>query len=237
MCRVAVCSQVENITPTTRAIVYGLHNRCARVCVSQTWRNRLQKAFCVGCVIVPSPRRLATPITHSVTRVAPTLAHRPSSANAAVGTANPAVGTDRAVQGMLDFDYMCKRARPSVAAMVFPFSGNHYVKFYWGLSETLVPVYTTMEEAVRRHKDASVLVNFSSFRSVYDTTMDALQHSVQVCGSPYLSDSTYTRVYSGLSVVAQGRRRACQLQLIDGRAPTLRADTHHTFLVCKSHTC
>ena len=36
-----------------------------------------------------------------------------------------------AVQGMLDFDFMCKRQKPSVAAMIFPFSSNHYVKFYW----------------------------------------------------------------------------------------------------------
>jgi len=28
---------------------------------------------------------------------------------------------NRAVQGMLDFDYMCKREKPSVAAMIFPF--------------------------------------------------------------------------------------------------------------------
>jgi ATP citrate (pro-S)-lyase len=34
----------------------------------------------------------------------------------------------RAVQGMLDFDYMCKREKPSVAAMIFPFSANHYIK-------------------------------------------------------------------------------------------------------------
>lgn len=36
------------------------------------------------------------------------------------------------MQGMLDFDFMCKREKPSVACMVFPFSGNHYIKFYWG---------------------------------------------------------------------------------------------------------
>jgi hypothetical protein len=29
---------------------------------------------------------------------------------------------------MLDFDFMCKRAKPSVACMVFPFAGNHYLK-------------------------------------------------------------------------------------------------------------
>jgi ATP citrate (pro-S)-lyase len=80
----------------------------------------------------------------------------------------------RAVQGMLDFDWLCKRAKPSVAAMVFPFSGNHYVKFYWGTSEILMPVFTTTEEAIKRHPDVSVFVNFASFRSVYSTTLEAL---------------------------------------------------------------
>merc|ERR1719414_1345600 len=81
---------------------------------------------------------------------------------------------NRAVQGMLDFDYMCKRKKPSVEAMVFPFSGNHYVKFYWGTEETLMPVYTTVKEASERHPTASVFVNFASFRSVYETSMDAM---------------------------------------------------------------
>mmetsp|Transcript_9088 Transcript_9088/g.13592 ORF Transcript_9088/g.13592 Transcript_9088/m.13592 type:complete len:1097 (-) Transcript_9088:51-3341(-) len=87
---------------------------------------------------------------------------------------------DRAVQGMLDFDYMCNRAEPSVAAMVFPFRGNHYVKFYWGQSEKLVPVYTSIEEALKRHRDVTVMVNFSSFRSVHETTMAALKFSAQI---------------------------------------------------------
>lgn len=41
---------------------------------------------------------------------------------------------------MLDFDFMCKRAKPSVACMVFPFSGNHYIKFYWGTVRNLCPL-------------------------------------------------------------------------------------------------
>ncbi len=81
----------------------------------------------------------------------------------------------RAVQGMLDFDFMCKRSTPSVSCLVFPFSGNHYLKFYWGTDETLIPVYTSLVEAVRKHPNASLLINFASFRSVYETTMDALR--------------------------------------------------------------
>jgi len=85
-----------------------------------------------------------------------------------------------AVQGMLDFDFMCQRKKPSVAAMVFPFSGNHYSKLYWGTDETLIPVYTTIQEAVAKHSDASVMVNFASFRSVYETVVDTLQYSDQI---------------------------------------------------------
>lgn len=86
----------------------------------------------------------------------------------------------RAVQGMLDFDFMCKRKKPSVAAMVYPFQGNHYVKFYWGTEETLVPVYTSIAEAASKHADASCLVNFASYRSVYDTCMETFKLSAQI---------------------------------------------------------
>jgi ATP citrate (pro-S)-lyase len=85
-----------------------------------------------------------------------------------------------AVQGMLDFDFMCKRSRPSVACMVFPFSGNHYSKMYWGTDETLVPVYTTVAEAVAKHPDASVMINFASFRSVYETVNETLAYAHQI---------------------------------------------------------
>ncbi|KAG2120123.1 ATP citrate lyase [Suillus cothurnatus] len=66
----------------------------------------------------------------------------------------------RAIQGMLDFDYSCKRARPSVAAMITPL--------------TLLPVYTSLEEAVKKHPDVDVVVNFASSRSVYSSTMECL---------------------------------------------------------------
>jgi len=87
---------------------------------------------------------------------------------------------NRAVQGMLDFDFMCKRKRPSVAAMIFPFSGNHYLKFYWGTEEVLIPVYQNTDEAIRKHKDATVMVNFASFRSVQQTVNETLQFSDQI---------------------------------------------------------
>jgi len=82
----------------------------------------------------------------------------------------------RAVQGMLDFDKMCKRAKPSVACMIFPFSASHFIKFYWGTEEILIPVYQTMKEAFEKNPEASVMVNFASFRSVYESTMEVLEY-------------------------------------------------------------
>lgn len=40
----------------------------------------------------------------------------------------------RAVQSMLDFDFVCSRKEWSVVALVYPFTGDHKQKFYWGLS-------------------------------------------------------------------------------------------------------
>lgn len=82
----------------------------------------------------------------------------------------------RAVQGMLDFDFVCRRTEPSVAAMVYPFTGDHKQKFYWGHKEILVPVYKNMSDAFKKHSDADTLVNFASLRSAYDSTMETLDY-------------------------------------------------------------
>ena len=45
----------------------------------------------------------------------------------------------KAIQGMLDFDYVCERRTPSVAASTYPLAGDHKQKFYFGHKEVLVP--------------------------------------------------------------------------------------------------
>ncbi|KAH8551409.1 citrate synthase-like protein [Umbelopsis sp. PMI_123] len=83
----------------------------------------------------------------------------------------------RAVQGMLDFDFMCKREGPSVAAMVYPFGGPHVQKFYWGTKETLIPVFTSLKDAVEKFPDVDTVVNFASCRSVYSSTNEIFEFS------------------------------------------------------------
>ena len=79
-----------------------------------------------------------------------------------------------AIQRMLDYDYVIGRDTPSVAAIVAPTSGNKFEKFFWGGDEIMIPLYRTTKDAVAEHKNADVLLNFGSFRTAYDVTMDAL---------------------------------------------------------------
>lgn len=82
----------------------------------------------------------------------------------------------RAVQSMLDFDFICRREEPSVVALVYPFTGDHRQKFYWGHKEVLIPVYKKMQDAMTKHKDADVMVNFASLRSAYESTLEVLEY-------------------------------------------------------------
>ncbi|KAK8038744.1 ATP-citrate synthase subunit 1 [Apiospora rasikravindrae] len=81
----------------------------------------------------------------------------------------------RAVQGMLDFDFICKRATPSVAGIIYTFGGQFVSKMYWGTSETLLPVYQKVDQAMAKHPDVDVVVNFASSRSVYSSTMELME--------------------------------------------------------------
>ncbi len=81
----------------------------------------------------------------------------------------------RAVQRMLDFDYLSGREKPSVAAIVNPGnSGTH--KAHWGTGEILIPICPTIQAATDMFNDIDVVVNFASFRSAYQSTKEALMN-------------------------------------------------------------
>lgn len=83
----------------------------------------------------------------------------------------------RAIQGMLDFDFMCQREEPSVCAMIYPFGGSQVQKFYWGTKEILIPVFKSVKDAVEKFTSVDTIINFASFRSVYESTLDILTFS------------------------------------------------------------
>lgn len=81
----------------------------------------------------------------------------------------------KAIQGMLDFDYVCRRNSPSVVASTYPFTGDNKQKYYFGQKEILIPAYKSMAKAFATHPEATVMVTFASMRSVFETVLEALE--------------------------------------------------------------
>ncbi|HNT72894.1 MAG TPA: ATP citrate synthase, partial [Methanothrix sp.] len=60
-----------------------------------------------------------------------------------------------AIQRTLDFDYLCNRSVPSVAAIINPNRAG-IQKVFWGTEEILLPMYKTIPEAAAAHPSAEV---------------------------------------------------------------------------------
>jgi ATP-citrate lyase alpha-subunit len=84
----------------------------------------------------------------------------------------------KAIQRMLDYDFTIGREKPSVAGIVAPTSSNKFDKFFYGADEVMIPLYKNTEEATKGQPQADVLLNFASFRTAYDVTMEALNLEV-----------------------------------------------------------
>jgi len=81
------------------------------------------------------------------------------------------------VQRMLDFDFVCGRTTPSIACIVQPGSTGGFHKLFFGKTEIAIPVFGTIEEAARKHAKADVFINYASFRSAFDSSMEALKQT------------------------------------------------------------
>jgi ATP citrate (pro-S)-lyase len=80
------------------------------------------------------------------------------------------------IQNMLDFDYVCYRETPSVAAVVTPgATSGGFRKAFFGHREITLPEYGSLAEAAHLHPEADVLINFASYRSAFDSSLEALR--------------------------------------------------------------
>ncbi|KAG2501102.1 hypothetical protein HYH03_000920 [Edaphochlamys debaryana] len=82
---------------------------------------------------------------------------------------------EKPVQRMLDFDFVCGRETPSVAAVIVPGSSGGFQKLFFGKTEIAIPVFGNIAEATRKHPRADVFINYASYRSAYESTLDALK--------------------------------------------------------------
>ncbi|MCA9380337.1 ATP citrate synthase [Candidatus Dojkabacteria bacterium] len=77
------------------------------------------------------------------------------------------------IQAMLDFDWICAKSEPCVSAIVNP-KKTGFHKTFFGPKEILIPVFKSLEEAVKFAPQADVLINFASIRSSFESTKLAL---------------------------------------------------------------
>eukprot|EP01084_Bolivina_argentea_P013924 26064_1 len=110
----------------------------------------------------------------------------------------------RAVQNMLDFDYICRRSRPSVAAIVYTFAaGEHHRQFYWGNKTIMIPIYKDMERALEKDKEVDTVVNFASSRSAFKATRDMiLNYSDQIRHITIIAEGVPERLTKKLQMLA-----------------------------------
>lgn len=54
------------------------------------------------------------------------------------------------------------------------------MKVFWHTDEIFIPVYPSIQSALEAHPDISMMINFASFRSSYESTMEALEYSKQL---------------------------------------------------------
>ena len=82
-----------------------------------------------------------------------------------------AVGNYRpGYQSILDFDKLCGKASPSIVGIVGP--NKRFEKYFWGNNEVLIPCYKTIDDAKRGIPDVDWLLNITSGRRSYQTTVD-----------------------------------------------------------------
>lgn len=82
---------------------------------------------------------------------------------------------EKPVQRMLDFDFLCGRATPSVACIVQPGAAGGFQKLFFGHEEIAIPLYGSIEVAAHKHPKADVFINYASFRSAYESSLEALK--------------------------------------------------------------
>lgn len=82
-----------------------------------------------------------------------------------------------AIQRMIDFDYVCGKENPSISAIIDPRKKkDSFESFLWGSDTILIPLYNKLDYAITKHYTTYHVVNFASFRSAYQSTIDIMKY-------------------------------------------------------------
>ena len=79
------------------------------------------------------------------------------------------------IQAMLDYDFLIKKQQPSVIAIVA--SGRKTERYFWGESEVIIPVVTSLENLSEVQRDkVTAVINVQSARRVLSSTKQVLEY-------------------------------------------------------------
>lgn len=83
---------------------------------------------------------------------------------------------DVPIQSMLDFDYVSRRDKPSIAGLIKPgaYPASQH-KVFFGPDEILLPIYPSIKKATLNQPNADVFINYASHRSAYESSLEALE--------------------------------------------------------------
>ena len=77
-------------------------------------------------------------------------------------------------QAMLDFDALCGRTSPSIIGIVL--RGKRFEKYFFGEKEILIPCFDSLETAKQSLTSVDWMLNISSGRRAYQSTVDFFTH-------------------------------------------------------------
>lgn len=78
------------------------------------------------------------------------------------------------VQRILDYDYMSGLDEPSIACIYY-IGDTKQINVFWGDKEIFIPVFSKIEDIVSKKFNISIALNYYSYRSVYDTTLNIMK--------------------------------------------------------------
>jgi ATP citrate (pro-S)-lyase len=85
------------------------------------------------------------------------------------------------IQAILDFDYLAKKERPSIVAIIA--SGRNNERYFFGKKEILIPVYPSPNAVPQKKKEqCNFYINVSSGRRVLQSTLEVLQAFPNIIG-------------------------------------------------------
>ncbi|KAJ8038677.1 ATP-citrate synthase [Holothuria leucospilota] len=86
-----------------------------------------------------------------------------------------------AIQGIIDYDFICNKLKPMVAAIVRPHSRQNEERYLWGAGKVSIPVYEDVDQALASHPEVTVVANTAPGPYAYRASWMALQKSQIKC--------------------------------------------------------